>query len=95
MIGDPNSNYPPGVTGYDIDNHAPKYDGDPEDATCDEYEYEQWAEWVGQWFGGEELAEFYNDGYTPREVNKLAAAQERRLESMADRRQLEMDGGKE
>lgn len=93
MAGD----YPAGVTASNIDalSGASTYNGDPEDATCNESTYEQWAEWVGEWFGCEELAEFYNDGYTPREVNKLAAAQERRLESMADRRELEMDGGKE
>lgn len=88
--------YPPGVTGYDIDKHAPSsFNGEPEDATCDESTFEQWVAYTDEWFSGEQLAEFYNDGYTPRQVNKLAAAHERRLESMADREQMEMEGGKE
>jgi hypothetical protein len=91
-----NDNYPPGVTAYDIDAHAPSnYTGDPSDATCHESTFDEWREFVGEWFSGQDLVDYYNEGYTPREVNKLAAREELRLEAMADREQLEKDGGKE
>jgi len=61
--------YPPGVTGNE--RHIRGWDDD--EMTCENFEFDQWRELLAEdWFGEDELRDYYNAGETAPDVDRMA-----------------------